>query len=340
MTDSLCWASGPDAAAAVAASETTVEVSFDNDTLISSGSGGNAVAAEANNGTLTLNLNNTIARGTATDILAQAGTATTANVTASHSNFANVANDGGGGIVNLPTAGSATNQTSEPVFANAAGGNFQELSNSPTVGAGADLSDNGTTDLDGNPREIQGKTDIGAYELVPAPSCTSSNVSDHYGEPVSIALHCTDFAGAPLSYTIVTPPARGSVSTPTASGSVVYTPAKGFSGPTALTFDATSVHGTSGVETVVVIVGPPPPVISGAKLHKTTLQFTLNEAASVTLTFARHGHKNVTVTLKGKAGKNSYKIKKLKAGKYKLTIAASNAGGVAKSKALSLKIKR
>jgi hypothetical protein len=344
MVDSLCWASGLDGNGAVAASlASSAQVSFDNDTLIASGSSGNAVAAEASNGTLTLSLNNTIARGMAADILAQAGAGHTVNVTASHSNFGNAMNDGGGGTVNVPTAGSTTNQTSKPVFANATGGNFHELSNSPTIGAGANLSDNGTADLDGDPREIQGKTDIGAYEFVPAPSCSPANVLAKYGKPVSIALHCTDFAGAPLTYAIATNPAHGTVTAPSATGSVVYTPARGFSGPDQFTFDATSTHGTSATATEAVDVGPPPPpppLLSVVKLHKTTLQFTLNEAASVTLTFARRGHKKVTVKLKGKAGKNSYKIKKLKAGKYTITIAASNVDGRAKSKSIGLKIKR
>ena len=202
------------------------------------------------------------------------------------------------------------------MFADAAIGNFHELSDSPTIGAGANLSDNGTTDLDGNPREIQGKTDIGAYEFVPAPSCAPAKVLAKYGKALSIALHCTDFAGASLTYAIGTNPAHGTVSPPSAGGSVVYTPARGFSGTDTFTFDATSVHGTSAVASIVVVVGPPAPVISGVKLHKTTLQFTLSAAATVTLTFAEHGHTKRTVHLMGKAGRNSYKIKKLKAGKY------------------------
>jgi hypothetical protein len=341
MIDSLCWASGVDGAAAVATSlSTSAEMNFDNDTLIASGSGANAVAAEANVGNLTLNLNNTIARGTATDILAQAGSTMTATVTASHSNFASAMNDGGGGIVNVPSSTENGNQSAEPVFANAAGGNFHELPNSPTIGAGANLSDNGTTDLDGNPREIQGKTDLGAYEFVPAPSCSPSKVLAKYGKPLSIALHCTDFAGAPLTYAIATNPAHGTVTAPSAAGSVLFTPAKGFSGTSTFTFDATSVHGTSAVATVVVVVGPPVPVISAVRLHKTTLQFTLSAGGTVTLTFSEHGHTKRTVHLMGKAGKNSYKIKKLKAGKYTITIAAANGGGHANSKSIGLKIKR
>ncbi len=340
MIDSLCWSSGSGGYAAEANSLSTVaEPSFVNDTLIASGSSGNAVAAEANNGTLTLSLNNTIASGTAADILAQAGPSHTVSVTASNSNFGNAMDDGGGGTVNVPTAGSATNQTSAPVFDEAAAGNFHELSSSPTIGAGANLTDNGTTDLDGNPREIQGKTDIGAYEFVPAPSCTPSKVLAKFGKALSIALHCTDFAGAPLTYAIATNPAHGTVSAPSASGTVVYTSARGFSGADQFTFDATSTHGTSATATEIVDVGLPAPLLSAVKLHKTALQFKLNEAASVTLTFARRGHKSVTVKLKGKAGENSYKIKKLKVGKYTITIAASNAGGHTKSKSIGLKIK-
>ncbi len=216
-------------------------------------------------------------------------------------------------------------------------GNFHELAGSPTIGAGVDSASNGTTDLDGNPRAIQGKTDIGAYEFVPAPGCTSSKARAHYGSRSRSQLHCTDFVGAPLTYAVVRSRPRDR-SAPRPPARRVHAGER-LHGKDQFTFDATSTHGTSATATEAVDVAAPAPLLSAVKLHQTTLRFTLNEAASVTLTFARRGHKSVVVKVKGKAGKNSYKIKKLKAGKYTITIAASNAGGHTKSKSIGLKIK-
>jgi Bacterial Ig domain len=317
-----------------------VTANLRNDTIEATGSGGYGVSAYMGSGTETLNLTNTIIHGAGADIYGEAEPGASATVTAAYSNFATVDNNGGGGTVSLPAAGSATNQTAAPVFAQAGAGDFHELSSSPTIGAGADSALNGTTDLDGNPREIDGNTDIGAYEFVPAPTCEPSKALVHANKPGPVSLHCTDLAGAPLTYAIVTKPAHGTLSTPSSGGTATYTPAKGYSGLDRFTFEATSSHGTSAAQTALITVLLPPPGLSKVKLRGTTLSFTLNEPASVTLTFARRGHKNVIVRLKGKAGKNSYKIKKLKAGKYKLTIAAQNGGGRAKSKSISLKIKR
>ena len=87
---------------------------------------------------------------------------------------------------------------------------------------------------------------------------------------------------------------------------------------------------------------PAPEALEGQAEQVDGTEFTLNEPASVTLTFAPGARrsKSVTVKLGGKAGRNSYKIKKLlKARKYTLTIGASNAGGRTKSKSIGLKIK-
>ncbi len=85
-------------------------------------------------------------------------------VTAHDSNFATTKQGSGGGTFTLPSSSANGNQSAEPVFADAAAGSFHELSGSPTIGAGVDSSQNGATDLDGNPREVAGKTDIGAYQ--------------------------------------------------------------------------------------------------------------------------------------------------------------------------------
>ncbi len=104
LSNSLCWANGLDGIAGTAIVMSSVEASFDNDTLVSSGPGGDAVYAYPEGATtMTLNLENTIARGTNEDIYANAPPGATAEVTASHSNFATVENADGGGTIDLPT---------------------------------------------------------------------------------------------------------------------------------------------------------------------------------------------------------------------------------------------
>ena len=340
LTDSICWANSSNGIGLTLPELDSASATLRNDTIVAAGTGSEGIAADPDFSpdTMTVEMTNTIARGTAADILVGAVSGAAASVTADHSNFANVVLGSTGGMITPPTAGSPTNQTAAPSFAQAGAGDFHELAGSPTIGAGVDSPLNGTTDLVGNPREIEGKTDIGALEFVPPPACSLVSVSARYGSSASAALHCADLVGAAVTYAIVKQPSHGTLSTINAKGNVLYTPDKGYSGPDSFTYDGKSTHGTSAVTTVTITVGPPPPRISQVKLKRSTVDFTLSAAASVTLTFVRHGHKNVTVKLKGKAGKNSYKIKKLKAGKYKLTISASNAGGRSKPAKLSFKI--
>ncbi len=340
LTDSICWANSSNGIGLTLPELDSASATLRNDTIVAAGTGSEGIVADPDFSpdTMTVEMTNTIARGAAADILVRAASGAAATVTADHSNFANVVNGSGGGTITPPIAGSPTNQTAAPLFAVPGAGDFFELAGSPTIGAGADSPLNGTTDLVGNPRQIEGKTDIGALEFVPPPACSLVSVSARYGTSASAALHCVDLVGAAVTYAIVKQPSHGTLSTINARGSVLYTPDKGYSGTDSFTYDGTSSHGTSATATVTITVGPPPPKLSSVRLHKSTLQFKLNEGASVTLTLARRGHKSVVVKVKGKAGKNSYKLKKLKAGKYKLTISASNAGGRSKPTKLSFKI--
>ena len=173
LIDSVCWASGTNGIG-VSESDPNAVGTLRNDTVIASGAGGIAIGLDAAGGTpLQINMTNTIANGAAADI-----SGSTVNpgseviVDADHSNYLTV-NNGAPATVTITTPGSGTNQTTAPAFADAVTGDFHELAGSATIGAGADSALNGTTDLDGNPREIDGiATDIGAYEFLPPPTCT------------------------------------------------------------------------------------------------------------------------------------------------------------------------
>ncbi len=190
LTDSVCWSSGPSGIATTLIVPGNVSATLRNDTLIATGGAGHAVVANAINGsTMTLNLTNTIARGTGADIFAStdSNSKSMAIVNATYSNYANVQinNGGGGSTTSVTPAGSAANQTGSPLFVSAAAGNFHEVVGSPTIDAGMNSPEDGTTDLDGNPRALPGRltcgapepaeTDIGAYEFLPfAPPCAPS----------------------------------------------------------------------------------------------------------------------------------------------------------------------
>jgi hypothetical protein len=178
LTDSVCWSSGSSGIAATLLVASNATATLRNDTLIASGSGGTAVSAHAFVSTMTINLTNSIARGAGADISVHTELNATAKaiVNADHSNYANVqiSNEFPGSTTSVTPAGSATNQTGAPAFVDEAAGNFHELSSSTaTIGQGIDSPLDGTTDLDGNPRELDGTTDIGAYEFIPPPTSTT-----------------------------------------------------------------------------------------------------------------------------------------------------------------------
>ena len=63
-----------------------------------------------------------------------------------------------------PAPGGTGNITNDPQFADAAAGNYHLISGSPCRDAGNNAYVQGTADLDGNPRIVNGTVDMGAYE--------------------------------------------------------------------------------------------------------------------------------------------------------------------------------
>jgi hypothetical protein len=64
----------------------------------------------------------------------------------------------------MPLAPGAGNITNNPVFVDFPNGNMRLQSNSPCINAGNNSYVQTSTDLDGNPRIINGTVDMGAYE--------------------------------------------------------------------------------------------------------------------------------------------------------------------------------
>ena len=177
VTDSVCNGNGAGVYENFNTSSGTIDyfANLDNDTIVSP-SYGMFLDAESVHIDMAMTLENTIVRSTAsvspTDIfLTENGDCGIAQVTASYSNYANVVigdNSCGNVVYTLPTTDN--NQTAAPLFVDAASNDFAQASGSPTIGAGTnDTANDGSFDLTGALRDINGRTDIGAYEYVYAP---------------------------------------------------------------------------------------------------------------------------------------------------------------------------
>ena len=82
----------------------------------------------------------------------------------------------------LPTIG-VGNITNAPLFVDSANGNLRLQSNSPCINAGNNAYVTTTTDLDGRPRIVGGRVDIGAYEFQPGVSGAFIGWLQQYGLP-------------------------------------------------------------------------------------------------------------------------------------------------------------
>jgi hypothetical protein len=135
-----------------------------NVTAIASGSGSSGMATEYNDptpGSFTLELENSIAQGTAQDLKPQAGANGPGNIAVTHSNFDTSTPVGEAKVID-----GGGNQTAPPIYVDAENGDFREAAGSPTIDAG--IADQlGPFDLAGNTRILGTAPDIGAYEFLP-----------------------------------------------------------------------------------------------------------------------------------------------------------------------------
>ena len=118
----------------------------------------------------TLTMVNTIARSTYAgfDLLVESDGSAEAWVRPTYSNFRTRRLIGGSGNVKL--VASDTNQTARtdrPKFIGAATGNFRAAPGAPQIDLGTTAAANGDKDLDGRPRKVGTRTDVGASEYSP-----------------------------------------------------------------------------------------------------------------------------------------------------------------------------
>ncbi|MDQ4040489.1 MAG: alkaline phosphatase family protein, partial [Actinomycetota bacterium] len=94
----------------------------------------------------------------------------------------------------------------------------------------------------------------------PPPQCNDVGAFTVSPDPVTLEFSCADARDAPLTYTIVSPPAHGTLG-PVTGATVTYTPHPGFYDNDTFTYMATSKHGPSEVATATVGVIEPPKVV-------------------------------------------------------------------------------
>jgi hypothetical protein len=169
LRDSVCWNSSTDAGTyGLRAFNTggSATMTLRNVTSIANGPGSSGLVAHAPNTStdVTIDARNVIASGTAFDVEAAAGNATSvATVNLASSNYA-TESESGPGMAAVTNPGTPGNQTGAPLFANAAIGDFHQLAGSATIDAGTDDGTLGSLDVEGEPRLQGSAVDIGADE--------------------------------------------------------------------------------------------------------------------------------------------------------------------------------
>ncbi len=210
----------------------------------------------------------------------------------------------------------------------------------PASGAGCPSTDQRNVV---RPQPRHGDCDIGAYEFA-RPVCRPLADATAMGRALRVSLDCGDPSGLALKYRIGRRPTHGSLGTlDAAAGKVTYTPRPGFVGKDSFTYRAANANGTATAQTVTITVLRVPPVLSAARLARTSfraasgtqLHFTLSATAALTITithkngkpagavtFAHEPPGQDTVPLRGEVGEHL-----LAPGAYRAKLVASNAGG-------------
>jgi hypothetical protein len=134
-----------------------------------------------------------------------------------------------------------------------------------------------------------------AHPLNQPPTAAPSSVATKRNTPVNVPLAAADPDGDPLTYVIVTPPSRGTLSGTGASRT--YLPAQDYVGPDSFTFKANDgvLDSNTAAVTITVsgIVPPPPPPVPEPSPQKTLVATRLSGKVLVQL---RRGGRFVPVT--------------------------------------------
>lgn len=125
-----------------------------------------------------------------------------------------------------------------------------------------------------------------------APAASDDTVSTNEDTALTIALSATDADSTSLTYSIGTSPTHGTLSTPSAMGSVTYTPTADYNGSDSFTFTASDGALTSNIATITVTIDP----VADAPSIATAPTATLDEDTSVTITLTATDPDSTTLT--------------------------------------------
>ncbi|MGN6870375.1 MAG: Ig-like domain-containing protein [Solirubrobacteraceae bacterium] len=264
--------------------------------------------------------------------------------------------EGGVAIFSLdPTSGAATQLpgTGGCLTQDGASGG---VANACGFGAALGASNQPVISPDGRSVYIasEGGTSVTIFNVESGPVCQAATASAAYQTPVSVSLSCSDRDGDPVTPSVLSGPAHGTLGA--VGSTVTYTPATGYTGTDSFTVDASDGTNTSTPATVTITVGSPQVTPQSAPTHVTpspmpaavvthvtqshrrwregrhggtTFSFTLNEGATVAFTFTQRGHTRSLgrLTIAGHAGKNKLAFNgrinrhtNLKPGTYTVTI--------------------
>jgi DNA-binding beta-propeller fold protein YncE len=120
-----------------------------------------------------------------------------------------------------------------------------------------------------------------------SPVCSPVNVATVFGTPLSVKLACTDADGQPVSVSVTSGPAHGTLGpVATGTGTVTYTPAAGFAGHDSFTVAASDGTNSSAPAKVSITVVPRPRIALVGGPHGGAGEVTVS-VACLALTPAR-----------------------------------------------------
>lgn len=95
------------------------------------------------------------------------------------------------------------------------------------------------------------------------PTCGPTSLSTAHHAPVTVTLTCADSDGDPVSYSIVSAPAHGTLGAiDQSAGTVTYTPAATYGGPDRFTFSASDgTTASAPASTTITVAAAPPSVV-------------------------------------------------------------------------------
>ena len=187
IKNSVCWTQGSAAAGLLAGGGISDVITLRNVSVFATGSPNtDAMRFSSSGGSTTVaTVSNVIAQATADppespliadiEVLSD-GASSATTVTVDHSNYEDVNQfSTNGGVASITPNTASGNQGAVPLVADPATGDFHQVLGSPTIDAGIVNPANGTTDLDGEPRQIGASTDIGVDEF---PDADSDGIPD------------------------------------------------------------------------------------------------------------------------------------------------------------------